>query len=97
MGFTSGNKVAGEMAVRQMSEKAQKWYGGQDWMTIYAVDEYLTDEDLPEYGATVINGKITIYYTEADGEIEAFEDIHELESILEAYEEENENPDWYID
>lgn len=92
MRFSNTQKLAGEAAVRGLSDKAQKWYGTQDWMTVYAVTVEIADDDdyLPEYGADVTGNTVTLYYTECDGRVEAYETKYELVLTLEAYADEAE-------
>lgn len=40
MRLTNRQKVNGEMAVRQMSEKAQRGYAGTDPLAIYELEHY---------------------------------------------------------
>lgn len=86
--FSNKEKVDGEMAIREMPFDVQKWYGQQDYVTVYATTVYLDEDDLVEYGVDVNDGKITEYTVKtADGYIAYYQDIRELAQELEAWAE----------
>jgi hypothetical protein len=78
--FSNSEKVAGELAVRGLSKKAQNGYSGTDSVKVYAYTVCGEDDDFE-----------TVYaYEDMDGLHDGLTE-QELEAVLESFEFEEDN------
>lgn len=69
MKLTNSMKVAGELAVRSMSAKAQTGYAGTDPLSVYEYD----DEDGKRYAIKDTDGtRYGLTFEQAEAELEAW-------------------------
>lgn len=87
--FTVGESLAGELAVRSLSEKAQEFYHGSDPLTVYERTVHLQDENgefLYDENDWAVEQKV--YFTRGIVEADNIT-FDELQSLFEEYQDIN--------